>query len=233
MTAPARSRTRNGGSRKVPRGSRGASTGRTAQRSARLRNDRRASARSTPGRSAATKPRATRTATTPSRRGSVAEKAYARRAQRSAMLLDGGHGAVASHVSPLTTGQGVRSLLRLCVPRSRGAFVLVVMGLLAAGLAFTLWLSTQAIAGSYQLESLREENAALAERVEQLQREVTRQESPASLAERARELGMVPSGDPARIVVEPDGEVSLFGDPESVDSSGGESDEQIEHAEVQ
>jgi hypothetical protein len=89
----------------------------------------------------------------------------------------------------------------------------MMMGLLAAGVATTLWLSTQAIADSYRLEQLRAFNARQAEQAAQLQLAVTKQESAASLAQKAQALGMVPGGDPARIVVAPDGTTSLVGTP--------------------
>jgi hypothetical protein len=87
------------------------------------------------------------------------------------------------------------------------------MGLLATGVAATLWLSTQAIADSYRLEEINQQNALLAERAEQLQRYVTDKESASSLAQAAAELGMVPGGDPARIVVGADGSIKVVGEP--------------------
>src|SRR6185369_7557179 len=99
------------------------------------------------------------------------------------------------------------------LPKSRASLVLLMMALLAAGVATTLWLTTQAIADSYRLEQLRTTNAHLAEQKEQLQRDVAKAESPALLAPAAQQLGMVPGGDPARIVVGPDGKTSLVGEP--------------------
>jgi hypothetical protein len=104
---------------------------------------------------------------------------------------------------------------RLSWPKSRASFVLIMMSLLAAGVATTLWLSTQAIADSYQLERVKQDNATLAERAEQLQRNVAQQESIASLAQKAKELGMVPGGDPARILSNSDGSTTLFGEPKA------------------
>ncbi|SFQ07104.1 Septum formation initiator [Amycolatopsis arida] len=137
-------------------------------------------------------------------RTSAAERAYARRAQRADLVQREGD-------APAPARR--RVLLRR--PRSRTSFVLLMMGLLAAGVAASLWLSTQAIADTYRLERLREDTAGLAERVDQLQREVTGLESPAALDERARRLGMVPGGDPARIVVAPDGTTTLVGEPKA------------------
>ena len=143
-------------------------------------------------------------------RTSAAERAYARRAQRADLLKER---------EPRPAPQAERSAdvpklkLKLRLPKSRASFVLLMMALLAAGVATTLWLTTQAIADSYRLEQLRTTNSTLAETKEQLQRDVAKAESPASLAPAAQQLGMVPGGDPARIVVGPDGKTSLVGEP--------------------
>ncbi|PXY33077.1 hypothetical protein BAY59_08120 [Prauserella coralliicola] len=139
----------------------------------------------------------------PRRRSSAAERAYARRAQRARELR--------REAAP--EDGGPRPRLRLRWPRSRASFVLLLMALMAAGVATTLGLSTQAIADSYRLEELRQGNANLAEYSEQLQREVASAESPSSLAERAKALGMVPGGNPARIVVNEDGSIRVVGEP--------------------
>ncbi|MEU4250611.1 hypothetical protein AB0F15_24710 [Amycolatopsis sp. NPDC026612] len=143
-------------------------------------------------------------------RTSAAERAYARRAQR-ADLLKEREPRPEPKVRPAEQKQLPK--LRLRLPKSRASFVLMMMALLAAGVATTLWLTTQAIADSYRLEQLRTTNANLAETKEHLQRDVAKAESPASLAPAAQQLGMVPGGDPARIVVGPDGKTSLVGEP--------------------
>ncbi|GAB3585727.1 hypothetical protein GCM10027445_63620 [Amycolatopsis endophytica] len=138
----------------------------------------------------------------------AAERAYARRAQRAEGLKQS---------APEPERQKARIKLRL--PRSRATFVLLVMMLLAAGVVVTLLLSTQAIADSYRLEQLREDNAGLAERVEQLQQDVSGAESPSSLAERAKALGMVPAGDPAHLVQNADGTVTVVGEPKKAEGA--------------
>ncbi|MEV6446954.1 hypothetical protein [Amycolatopsis sp. NPDC051716] len=145
-------------------------------------------------------------------RTSAAERAYARRAQR-ADLLKEREARPEPKVRPAEPPVKPKLELKLLLPKSRASFVLMMMALLAAGVATTLWLTTQAIADSYRLEQLRTTNANLAEQKEQLQRDVAKAESPASLAPAAQQLGMVPGGDPARIVVGPDGKTSLVGDP--------------------
>ncbi|MFC7616780.1 hypothetical protein ACFQV2_28335 [Actinokineospora soli] len=100
--------------------------------------------------------------------------------------------------------------------KGRASFVVAIIALLVVGVATTLWLSTQAIADSYRLEAAKEEVARLAEEAAVLQREVSRMESAPELARRARELGMVPAGDPAWLVVGKDGKVRVVGEPTPV-----------------
>ena len=102
----------------------------------------------------------------------------------------------------------------------RAPFVLLVMVLLAVALVATLWLSTAAAADSYHLQSAQEQARNLTERSENLRREVANLETAPELARRARELGMVPAGDPAQLVVRPDGSVVLIGQPRRVAAPG-------------
>jgi hypothetical protein len=99
------------------------------------------------------------------------------------------------------------------VETSRTPFVLLVMALLAVTLVATLWLSTAATADSYHLQSARKVARQLTERSESLSRQVATLETAPELARRARELGMVPAGDAAQLVVQPDGGVILVGQP--------------------
>lgn len=125
----------------------------------------------------------------PRARSAASQRAYARKAQRQAVLT--GRAAVAR----------------------RAPFVLVVMGLLAVGLITSLWLSTAASADSYRLEQARLQARELSERSEQLRQEVANLQTAPELARRARDLGMVPSGEPARLVAQPDGTVLVVGKP--------------------
>lgn len=128
----------------------------------------------------------------PRGRSPAVARAYARRAQRT-----GAH-----HRDPASADAG------------RTPFVLLVMALLGVSLVSTLWLSTAATADSYHLESARKVARNLTERSESLSREVATLETAPELARRARELGMVPAGDPARLLVRPDGTVVLIGHPQ-------------------
>ncbi|CAM2968926.1 cell division protein ZapB [Saccharomonospora xinjiangensis] len=135
------------------------------------------------------------------RRSPAAQRAYARRAERTGTARG-------------TRGKATAARLGLQNwPRSRATFVIVLMALMLCGVATSLWLSTQAIADSYRLDQLKERNAQLAERAEQLRREVGQLQSPSSLAERAEALGMVPGGNPARLVVKEDGSITVVGEP--------------------
>ncbi len=127
------------------------------------------------------------------RRSPAVQRAYARRAHR--------RGQVAKAAAE---------------PTSRTPFVVLVMALLGGGLVVTLWLSTAAVADSYHLEVARTQTRDLAERAEQLRREVSALEAAPELARRAVGLGLVSAGDPARLVVQPDGRVAVVGEPEPV-----------------
>jgi cell division protein FtsB len=127
-------------------------------------------------------------------RTAAAQRAYARRAQR--------EGRKPERDEPAEN------------PGGRARFVVLIIALLVVGIAATLWLSTQAISDSYRLEQARKEATDLSERADTLQREVTKLDSPSALAERAKELGMVFPGDPARLVVQPDGTITVVGDPQ-------------------
>lgn len=128
-------------------------------------------------------------------RSGAAEKAYARKAQR--------------------TGRRPEQV-RKPAPVHKAPFVVMVMLVLGVGIAAIMWLSTQATEDSYRLQEARAEETELARKVEQLRREVAQAESPLTLSEAARGLGMVPAGDPARLRQLPDGSVQVYGTPSAV-----------------
>ncbi|WP_280406639.1 hypothetical protein [Nocardia carnea] len=92
-------------------------------------------------------------------------------------------------------------------------FVAAILAMFGCGLALTLVLTTRAAEDSYQLSDAREANRVLADERAALQREVATADSAPELATRARELGMIPADDPARLVVAPDGTVTVIGEP--------------------
>lgn len=75
-------------------------------------------------------------------------------------------------------------------------FVFLVVGLLGGGLVCLLVLNTILASGSFQLTSLQQANASLAQREEVLQQQVAQDESPQTIAAEARKLGMVPDPQP-------------------------------------
>ncbi len=157
-------------------------------------------ARARPVDTVGTAPAPTRTAAPGRPRSVAAQRAYAKRAQREGRRIE------RPVEEDLDRGTG------------RASFAVLIIVVLTVGVAATLWLSTQAIADSYRLEQAKQEADRLAEYAAELQREVTAMESAASLAERAKAMGMVPAGDPARLVVKPDGTVVVVGEPTPVEA---------------
>jgi hypothetical protein len=90
-------------------------------------------------------------------------------------------------------------------------FVAAILALLGCGLLATLVLTTHAAEDSYQLSDARRINRQLLDERAALQREVEAADSAPELANRARELGMIPAKDPARLLVAPDGSVTVIG----------------------
>lgn len=88
---------------------------------------------------------------------------------------------------------------------ARTPFVLLVVLLLAGGLISLLLLNASLNQGSFRLSELRRETTDLTGRQQALQQEVDAFTAPDALAERARELGMVPGGSP--VFLYPDGTV--------------------------
>jgi hypothetical protein len=92
-------------------------------------------------------------------------------------------------------------------------FVVLVIGSLGAGLALTLWLSTDAAERSYQLGSARQRTELLQQQKEALERDVQEAQAAPALAEAARGLGMIPSRDTAHLVQDPAGNWVVVGTP--------------------
>ncbi|MGK8524567.1 hypothetical protein ACRS6B_24815 [Nocardia asteroides] len=127
----------------------------------------------------------------------AAQRAYARRRMRA-------EGGADTPFLPTVR----RSAMAARIP-----FVTAILVLLGCGLALTLLLTTRAAEDSYQLGDARATNRRLADERAALQREVEAADSAPELAARARELGMIPAKDPARLLVGPDGSVTVIGKP--------------------
>ncbi|WP_258015903.1 septum formation initiator family protein [Streptomyces sp. AJS327] len=88
---------------------------------------------------------------------------------------------------------------------SRTPFVLLVVVLLGSGLLALLFLNASVNQGSFRLSKLEKETEELTDEQQALQQEVDRRSAPDVLERRARELGLVPGGNPAFLA--PDGTV--------------------------
>jgi hypothetical protein len=88
-----------------------------------------------------------------------------------------------------------------------------VTGLIAGGLSLLLGLNTLSAANELHRHSLADKDVAVAAELQQLHDEVAASSAPANLARAAESFGMVPAGNPAFLVIEPDGKVRLLGRP--------------------
>jgi hypothetical protein len=135
-------------------------------------------------------------------RTAAAERAYARRAQRTER---------ATGTRPAPQAERKQG------SASRATFVILVIVLLIGGVVATLWFSTQATADAYKLEQAKNTTNQLQVRVGQLQQQVARQDSPQWLANQAKHLGMIPAGDAAHLVVGANGKVTVIGTPSAAE----------------
>jgi hypothetical protein len=88
---------------------------------------------------------------------------------------------------------------------ARAPFVLLVVVLLAGGLIGLLVLNSALSEGSFRKDDLQRGTKSLTDEEQALQRDIDAYAAPDALQRRARELGMVPGGDPA--FLDPDGTV--------------------------
>jgi hypothetical protein len=88
---------------------------------------------------------------------------------------------------------------------ARTPFVLLVVLLLGGGLIALLMLNSALSEGAFKLDDLQRQTKNLTDEEQALQRDVDAYSAPDALQRRARELGMVPGGDPA--FLNPDGTV--------------------------
>ncbi|MEV8591906.1 septum formation initiator family protein [Streptomyces sp. NPDC052012] len=96
---------------------------------------------------------------------------------------------------------------------ARTPFVLLVVLLLGGGLIGLLVLNSALSEGAFQLDDLQRETKNLTDEEQSLQRDIDAYSAPDALQRRARELGMVPGGDPA--FLSPDGKVKGVPEPAS------------------
>ncbi|MFD8479568.1 septum formation initiator family protein [Kitasatospora sp. NPDC059673] len=80
--------------------------------------------------------------------------------------------------------------------RGRAPFAVLVVTLLSAGLLGLLMLNTALNEGSFTLSRLKKQTTEATDQQQSLQQEIAAQSAPDALEQRARDLGMVPGGDP-------------------------------------
>ncbi|MEU0413290.1 hypothetical protein ABZ307_36545 [Streptomyces griseorubiginosus] len=100
---------------------------------------------------------------------------------------------------------------------ARTPFVLLVVLLLGGGLIGLLVLNSALSEGSFKLTDLQKDTKSLTDEQQALQRDIDAYSAPDALVRRARELGMVPGGDPA--FLDPDGTVKGVPSPASADQA--------------
>lgn len=98
---------------------------------------------------------------------------------------------------------------------ARAPFVLLVVALLAGGLISLLLLNGAVNQDSFELNRLQRDTTTYTDEEQALQQDVDRYKAPDALDRRARELGMVPGGNPA--FLNPDGTVR--GDPAEAEAA--------------
>lgn len=79
---------------------------------------------------------------------------------------------------------------------SRTAFALLMTAIVLGTLLLTLLLNILLASGAFRLLEAQQDARSLAQRSEELTRQVTAAESPASIERAARDLGMVPAASP-------------------------------------
>ncbi|WP_432055218.1 hypothetical protein [Streptomyces sp. bgisy022] len=120
---------------------------------------------------------------------------------------------------PELKGRAARLARLLPAGRARAArtpFVLLVVLLLGGGLIGLLVLNSALSEGAFELDDLKRDTKNLTDEEQALQRDIDAHSAPDALQRRARDLGMVPGGDPAFLA--PDG--SVKGVPGPAASSG-------------
>ncbi len=99
-----------------------------------------------------------------------------------------------------TAGRGVGRVIRRggrSATAARTPFVVLVVTLLAGGLISLLLLNAAVNQDSFELNKLQKETTGYTDEQQALQQDVDGYSAPGSLQQRARQLGMVPGGDPA------------------------------------
>lgn len=127
-------------------------------------------------------------------------------------VSNGGTAHTSGH-TPARNGTRPAPVVRRGSHAARMPFVLLIVGLLTAGLVTLLLLNTATASGSFTESELSDRNAALTLQQQELERTVGALNTPDGLAAAAAKLGMVPGGDPVFLLIKPDGSSKIIGTP--------------------
>lgn len=101
---------------------------------------------------------------------------------------------------------------------NRAPFVVVLIVLLAGGIAGVLYLSTVTDEAGMRTSNARSATTDLRLQIEALERDVAMLDATPRIADAATKLGMVPAGDSAMLMINGSGAGSLIGEPSAVPS---------------
>lgn len=102
---------------------------------------------------------------------------------------------------------------RTALRHRRAPFVLLVVALLAGTALALLVLNTAVAVDSLEATRMRADNAERAQEVQRLEQRVVESNTPAAIARAAIEARLVPAGVAAYLVLDPEGDPVLRGEP--------------------
>lgn len=111
-------------------------------------------------------------------------------------------------------GRPVRSAL------ARAPFVVLLIAVLALGVAGVLYLNTKIDESGLRVEQAKAASAQLRLQIEELERTVAERSATPRIAAEARALGLVPAGDAAILTLNSNGTTTLLGDPHQAVAAG-------------
>jgi hypothetical protein len=114
---------------------------------------------------------------------------------------------------PAGPAAGARRRAPRALRHPRAPFVLFIVAMLVGTTLGLLILNTAIAVDSLKATGLRAENAARAQEVQRLERQVVSGGTPAEIAAAAVAAGLVPAGPAAYLVIDPDGGAVLRGTP--------------------
>ena len=94
--------------------------------------------------------------------------------------------------SPRPAARAARQARDGAPPTSRTQFILLVLAMLGGGLVCLLLINTTLAAASFRISNLQQANTQAAQRIQQLQQQVSTDQSASSIEQRALRLGMLP-----------------------------------------